>query len=111
MKPGLCATQLGARLFAMRGAWRRLTRVAAACGLVTTLVLQPIQVAAYNDLDFQCSWENPSGYLYVYYKWGSINTAGGWANDFRLGTSAWSDAGSKLRLSYSSSAVSDVSTY
>jgi len=90
-----------------------LTTLAAVILFFMASLIEPPRASGYNEYDFQCSWSNPSGsYLYVNWKWGpNINVSGGWANDFRLGSSAWSNAGTKLRLGYSSAAVSDVDTY
>lgn len=84
---------------------------------VTSILLGSIlgssRVAAYNNYDMECWWYNPrDSYLFVNWKWGpNINTSGARANDFRLGSDAWSTAGTKLRLGYSSSAVSTLDTY
>jgi hypothetical protein len=79
----------------------------AICGLLAS------QALAYNNYDNECWWWNPSGqYLYVNWKWGpNINTSGGWATDFSSGSSAWSNAGSKVRMNYNSSAVDTADTY
>lgn len=70
-------------------------------------------VVAYNNFDNECWWTNPSGAnLIVQWKWGpNINTAGGWANDYRLGADAWNNAGTKLRQYYNASAVDTADTY
>jgi len=68
---------------------------------------------AYNNYDNECWWSNPSGqYLYIYWKWGpNIDTHGGWAIDFGAAATNWSNAGSKLRMSYSTSSVDTADTY
>lgn len=68
---------------------------------------------AYNNYDPECWWSNPSGqYLYVNWHWGpQINTNGGWATDFILSSTAWSNAGSKVRMGYNSSAQDTADTY
>ncbi len=68
--------------------------------LVATLVSAAAAVA-YNNFDHECWWSNPSGAnLYVNWHWGpNINVSGGWANDFRNASYAWSNAGTKVRRS------------
>ncbi len=68
---------------------------------------------AYNNYDPECWWSNPSGqYLYVNWKWGpNINISGGWADDYRLASTNWSNAGTKARMGYNSSAQDTADTY
>lgn len=96
-----------------RACW--LLRRVAQVGLVLTLLSEALvsPTVAYNNYDSECWWWNPSGqYLYVYWKWGpNIDTHGGWAIDFSAAATSWSNAGTKVRMVYSSSAVDTADTY
>lgn len=83
-----------------------------AFALASLAVIASGTVAAYNDYDnISCKWPNGST-VQVNWKWGpAINVSGLWSNGFRLGSNAWTNAGTKVRMGYSSSAYATADTY
>ena len=75
------------------------------------LALGATAVAYNNSENPSCTWTNGTT-VQVNWAWGaSINTSGYWANGYRLASDAWTQAGTKVHVGYSSSAASQANVY
>ena len=83
-----------------------------ALAVMLTLSLLGVSAVAYNNSDnMPCWWQNPPGTLQVNFKWGSINTSGGWASDFQSAAGHWTNAGAAVGMAYNAGAAAEVHTY
>jgi hypothetical protein len=73
--------------------------------IISLLVSLGQTAMAYNDFDNElCKWTNGTT-VQVNWHWGAtINQSGYWSNAFRLASDAWTQAGTKVRMGFSSSA-------